>query len=224
MSAPTLTLTFTAADGATEQLTVPYPVVGNPYPNPGIWTGGTVTNTVDELSQLYGCFEPAWKAAPVAAFPHCEPITTPYGPGFAFTCTDSDVAIWDSTCKDVLAQAWEAPGSPDVLGTVCQYTIPMYYPTQTFPSDGWSGTHWELHTTANQAHQIGINTAGGHGTPTAPVWRFSVQSTSSGSTNAQFYGPPIVFNTWHQVVLQAYWTETTKGFMRFYVDGVQYTA
>ena len=54
------------------------------------------------------------------------------------------------------------------------------------------------------------------------MWRFFLQSGSNGTSGSGYYGPAIVLNTWHIVVMQVYWTESGSGYANFYVDGVQY--
>ena len=107
----------------------------------GIWTtGGTVTDTYQVFADLPACFEPAYHAAPITAFTNGDgsgltAITTPYGSGFQVVCTDNNVALWASTDKHILMHG-VSPGN-DILGSVAQWVIPMYYPSQTWPSDGW---------------------------------------------------------------------------------------
>jgi hypothetical protein len=200
-----------ASNGAKGTVSFAAPVVN---PATGIWTGGTVTNTAQFLTDLSSCYEPAFRSAPVTAFPHLQPETTPYGPGFGFTCTDADVAIWSSSDKTVLARV----NDTEHLGTTAQWTFPIYLPSQTFPNTFFCGLLWELHTLANQAHSIQIDTTQ-HGTPTAPWWKVYVQYDSGGNNVHTYYAGPIALNTWHQVVLQAKWAEDSTGFQQWFVDG-----
>jgi hypothetical protein len=88
-----------------------------------ISSDGTQTLNIQQYLDLYGAFLPT-STHPATTNAHAQTLTTPYGPGFSITCTDSDVAIWDNTEKDILLQ----PTAPrngtnsDAVGTIVQYT------------------------------------------------------------------------------------------------------
>ena len=202
--------------------TPPTPPPPPPPPTPSgpqIWTGGTITNTIQTFHDTPAAFVPAWQT-PVTGNAHLTQITTPAGPGFAMTCTDTDVTTWSTQDKAILCQGTQAPSSPDALGTIAQWTTSIFLPAQTFPGVFFSGLLWELHTQATQAHSIQIDTSH-FGTPTAPYWKFYIQNDSGGSNVKTYYSSsPITLGAWHQVVLQAKWSTGTDGFIQWFVDGV----
>jgi hypothetical protein len=210
-----------AADGATSTVTLPAPTITTSTGGPAIWTGGTVTNTIQTFKDTPAAFVPAWQT-PVTGNPHLTQISTPNGPGFSMTCTDSDVAVWSSQDKTILCQGTQAGSSPDALGTIAQWSTSIYLPTQTFPPPFFCGLLWEFHTQANQAHSIQLDTSQ-HGKTTAPWWKFYVQYDSGGNNVKTYYSNgPLALDTWHQVVMQAKWAADTTGFMQWFVDGVCY--
>jgi hypothetical protein len=190
------------------------------------WGGGTVTDSYKVFSDVPAAFEPAYTNNPTAYTngdgSGITAITTPYGSGFQVVCTDANIATWDGTAKDILLHG-HSPGY-DAVGTVGQWTFSFMLPTpQTFDTNFFTGLLWELHTTANQAHSMQLD-SNQHGTGAAPWYKFYYQSDSGGSTVQTIYKNPALcpkplLNVWHQVVLQCYWTSTTNGFMRWYVDG-----
>jgi hypothetical protein len=190
-------------------------------PTPGIWSGGTLTNTWQQFSDLNSVFDPAFVAAPVPNNPvaHLQSMTTPYGPGFSFTCSDTDVAIWNSQAKIINNRV---NNSGDPAGTVVQYTTYINLPSQTFSKTGYTqngwftGDLWEFHTnTTNPSIQVDVTNS-----PIAPTpaWRVMLPTDDNVSWT-DFYGPAITFNTWHQLVVQVYWSNTANGFHRWYIDG-----
>ena len=80
--------------------------------------GGDIAN----LSDLTGVFLPAW-TSPAVANAHFNTMSTPHGPGWTFTCADTDIAIWDSRDKAILAQY-----QPETIGTEVQ--LPCYLGAQ----------------------------------------------------------------------------------------------
>jgi hypothetical protein len=199
----------------------PPPIPTPPAAGPAIWAGGTVTHTIQSFKDTPAAFVPAWQT-PVTGNAHLYQITTPHGPGIGMTCTDADTAIWDSTDKVILAQGTQAPSSPDAENTISQWNTWMYLPSQTFPAAFFSGVLWEVHTQANQAHSAQIDT-NQHGTPTAPYWKFYIQYDAGGNNVHTYYSTtPIALDVWHQVVIQAKWSQGTDGVMQWFVDGVCY--
>jgi hypothetical protein len=192
-----------------------------------LWSGGAINLNVSSYATLQGGgFLPAWTDPVTSGGSGCTTMTTPYGPGFSFTVTDSDVAIWDSTAKDILLQASNtAIGGSDQAGTIVQYTTHLNVPSQTISSSSFvqngyfAGVLFELHTGANQAHGLSVDTSTSNPHHPSPAWRFDVQYDAGGNNIQPYYGPVITYDTWHRIDGQMYWTTTTNGFQRWYVDG-----
>jgi len=78
-----------------------------------------VSGDIANLSDLTGVFSPAW-TSPAVANAHFNTMSTPYGPGWTFTCADTDLAPWDGSTVDVLPQ----PAHADVsLGLVLRRAV-----------------------------------------------------------------------------------------------------
>lgn len=229
-----ITVPIIAADGAKATVALPDPVInasgGNTYPNAGIWTtGGTLTDSYAQFTDLPAAFEPAWKAAPVTAFTNPDgsgltAITTPTGPGFQVVCTDANTTTWDNTCKAILCHG-KTTGA-DAVGTVSQWTFNINLPKQTIPTTGstqngfFSGVVWELHTSATvQPCTLSVDLTNSSPNPNIPKWRAEVRNQVSWP-QLTFFGPPIDWGNWHRFDVQTYWTLSKSGWMRWYYDGV----
>ena len=111
--------------------------------------GGNIAN----LSDLTGVFLPAF-TVPAVANAHFNTMSTPYGPGWTFTCADTDIALWDSRSKAILAQYLY---QPETIGTEVQWTFYLNLPTQTFLPDWFCGVLWEFHTKTSSGHNLQID-------------------------------------------------------------------
>jgi hypothetical protein len=194
-----------------------------------VWSGGKINLNVNNYASLGGGgFLPAYTYPVTTGNSSLATMSTPYGSGFSFTVSDSEVAIWDSTAKAVLLQGTSIAGNgrSDPPGTIVQYTAWINVPSQSFGTgpdvdSGWFlGVLWELHTQANQAHGLSVDTNNTDPHYPTPAWRWDVQYDSGGNNVHSYYGPVITYDTWHRIDAQMYWTQTANGFQRFYVDGV----
>jgi len=226
----TVTVNLAAADGAKSALTLPSPTVvtGNAYPNPGVWTsGGVVTNTWQTLADLNAVFVPAWHGPATSFTTSLAQLTAPSGPGFSFTVTDAEQALWDSSSKVTFAQATHQPGkartgfeTPDLVGTVCQYTFNLLMPKQTFESTWFCCDCIEFPTSNGPLpFALNVDTTNSPQRPT-PVWRPEFRNSTGANGGYDWvYGPPIVFDVWHKMVFQIYWTANTNGYFRMFLNG-----
>lgn len=235
----TITIPIIAADGAQSTVTLPAPTVaaaGNTYPSPGIWTtGGTVTDSYSKFADVAASFEPAYTSKPISAFTNADgsgitAITTPYGPGFQVVCTDTNTAVWSATSKTLLLHG----GQPtDLLGTVAQWEFYVNLPTQVFATggssqNGWfTGLLWELHTITSSGMNLQVDCSDANPFNHAPTLKFERQinlgaglAPDGSPSYDYFYAPtPIQFNHWYKVDVQVYWTPTSNGWVKVYLDG-----
>ena len=110
-----------------------------------------VSANIAKLSDLTGVFMPAW-TSPAVANAHFNTMSTPHGPGWTFTCADTDIAPWDSRSKAILAQY-----HPETIGTEVRWTFYLNLPTQTFLPHWFCGVLWEFHTNSSAGHGLSID-------------------------------------------------------------------
>src|SRR5574337_435474 len=164
---------------------------------------------IANLSDLTGVFLPAW-TSPAVANAHFNTMSTPYGPGWTFTCADTDIATWDSRAKAIIAQY-----QPETIGTEVQWTFYLNLPTQTFLSDWFCGLLWEFHTNRSSGHHLAIDVTS---TP-QPCFRIS-RDTGGGAT--PYYTDPLILNHWYQVIMQVKWSLGPDGYIRWIIDGTKW--
>jgi Ca-dependent carbohydrate-binding module xylan-binding len=202
---------------------------GNPYPNAGVWTtGGTITNTITAWSDIVGAELPSWHGPPLSNFTDLNggsvlSMTTPYGGGWSFTVPATEATPWNNGIDKALflqgTQQSGSPPDPDVEGTVAQWTTYINIPTQSFVNAFFSGWLCGFHTSGQQGHNLMIDVTNSPVHPT-PAWRMQIPIDSGAINTQSWYGPAITFDVWHKIDVQIYWSNTSSGYERWYIDGV----
>jgi len=154
----------------------------------------------------------------VALPPDFQTVSTPYGPGFQFVASDTtDVTLWDSAMKAVLAKAnWIA-----VAEQTQQWDFYVYLPSQQIVTSWNGGVLWEFHSGgANSGNDVTLDNTGRG--PTNPSFRFGVETAGGGSGTDAWTWAPLVFNAWHHFTINVKWSEGSDGFYKLTMDGTQY--
>jgi len=175
-------------------------------PGPTRAAADPVSGDIAHLSDLTGAFSPAW-SSPAVANAHFNTMSTPYGPGWTFTCADTDIAIWDSRSKVIFAQY-----QPETIGTEVRWTFYLNLPTQTFLPDWFCGVLWEFPTKRSSGHSLAIDVTS---TP-QPCFRI-IRDTGGEAT--PYYTDPLILNHWYQVVIEVKWSLGPDGYIRWSIDG-----
>ena len=165
---------------------------------------------IANLSDLTGVFLPAW-TGPAVANAHFNTMSTPYGPGWTFTCADTDIAIWDSRDKAILAQY-----QPETIGTEVQWTFYLNLPTQTFIPYWFCGVLWEFHTKTSSGHNLSIDVT------STPQPCFKIMRDTGGGATPYYYTSALTFNHWYQVIVQVKWSLGSDGYIRWFIDGTKW--
>jgi len=171
-----------------------------------------VSGDIANLSDLTGVFSPAW-TSPAVANAHFNTMSTPHGPGWTFTCADTDIAIWDSTAKAILAQY-----QPETIGTEVQWTFYLNLPTQTFLPHWFCGVLWEFHTKTSSGHNLAIDVT------STPQPCFKILRDTGGGPEGltPYYTDPLILNHWYQVVMEVKWSFGPDGYIRWIIDGTKW--
>ena len=165
---------------------------------------------IANLSDLTAVFSPAF-TSPAVANAHFNTMSTPYGPGWTFTCADTDIAPWDSRSKAILAQYFYQ-NQGETIGTEVQWTFYLNLPTQTFLPDWFSGVLWEFHTKISSGHSLAIDVTS---TP-QPCFKI-IREVEGGWT--PYYTDSLIFNHWYHVMIQVKWSLGPDGYIRWFIDG-----
>jgi hypothetical protein len=168
-----------------------------------------INGNVANLSDLVGVFSPAF-TSPAVANAHFDTMSTPYGPGWTFTCADTDLAVWDSRSKAIIARY-----QPETIGTEVQWTFHLNLPTQTFLPDWFCGVLWEFHTNTSSGHSLAIDVT------SAPQPCFKILEYQ-GASSTPTYTAPLSFNHWYKVVVQVKWSLGSDGYIRWFIDGTKW--
>jgi hypothetical protein len=168
-----------------------------------------VSGDIAHLSDLKGVFSPAW-TSPAVANAHFNTMSTPHGPGWTFTCADTDIAIWNSRSKAILAQHL-----PETIGTEVRWTFYLNLPTQTFLPHYFCGVLWEFHTTRSSGHNLAIDVT----SAPQPCFKF-IRDTGGEAT--PYYTDSLILNHWYQVVIEIKWSLGSDGYIRWFMDGTKW--
>lgn len=136
-------------------------------------------------------------------------VSTIHGPGFKFVVTPASVASWDASLKDHLCMH----PSTNPLGFTERWEWYHYLPSQTLPNEWRSGTIWEFHTNVSSGHNLALDHDYG-------TYRFVVQN-GAGQTYEFLRGPGypnITYNAWTKVVFEIKWSNTTTGYVKWFIN------
>ena len=172
-----------------------------------------ISGDIANLSDLTGVFSPAW-TSPAVANAHFNTMSTPHGPGWTFTCADTDIAPWDSRCKAILANYSDT----GTIGTEVQWTFYLNLPTQTIISQWFCGLLWEFHTLTSSGHNLSLDVTSSAVAP-QPCFKI-MQDTGGGAT--PYYTDPLIFNHWYHVMIQVKWSLGSDGYIRWFIDGTKW--
>jgi Polysaccharide lyase len=168
-----------------------------------------VSGNIANLSDLVAVFSPAW-TSPAVANAHFNTMSTPHGPGWAFTCADTDIATWDSLDKAILARY-----QPETIGTEVRWTFYLNLPTQTFLPHWFCGVLLEFHTNSSAGQGLSIDVTS---TP-RPCFRIV---RDDGGPLTSYYTDPLILNHWYQVVMEVKWSLGPDGYIRWFIDGTKW--
>ena len=168
-----------------------------------------VSGDIANLSDLTGVFSPAW-TSPAVANAHFNTMPTPYGPGWTFTSVDTDIAIWDSSSKAILAQCY-----PETIGTEVRWTFYLNLPTQTFLPHWFCGVLLEFHTNSSAGQGLAIDVT------TTPQPCFKILRDNGGPL-IPYYTDSLILNHWYQVVMEVKWSLGPDGYVRWFIDGTKW--
>ena len=171
-----------------------------------------VSGDIAQLSDLTGVFLPAW-TSPAVANAHFNTMSTPYGPGWTFTCADTDIAIWDSRSKVIFAQY-----HPETIGTEVRWTFYLNLPTQTFLPNWFCGVLLEFPTKTSSGHNLAIDVT------STPQPCFKILRDTGGGPEGltPYYTDPLILNHWYQVVMEVKWSFGPDGYIRWIIDGTKW--
>jgi polysaccharide lyase-like protein len=164
---------------------------------------------IANLSDLTAVFLPAF-TSPAVANAHFNTMSTPYGPGWTFTCADTDIAPWDSQDKAILAQLYQS----GIIGTEVQWTFYLNLPTQKFLPDFFPGLLWEFHTKTSPGHNLQIDVTS---TP-QPCFRIT-RDAGAGAEPDKTYTDSLILDHWYHVMIQVKWSLGSDGYIRWFIDG-----
>lgn len=183
----------------------------NTPPTPPPPAGQSVT----EYSDLTLVFLDHTSIAPAEHLPEFQTVSTPVGPGFAFSISDTtDVTPWDSGMKCVLAKMVNDK-DPVVMNTTQTWNFYVYLPTQEIVTSWNGGVLWEFHTPGNSSgNNICLDNTGRG--PTNPSFRFVHEGSGT------FTWVPLTFNTYHHFTITVRWSTGSDGFYQASMDGVEY--
>jgi hypothetical protein len=181
------------------------------FPHAPAWSAAAdpVSGGIANLSDLTGVFLPAW-TSPAVANAHFNTMSTPHGPGWTFTCADTDIAIWDSRSKAIIAQY-----RPETIGTEVRWTFYLNLPTQTFLPDWFCGVLWEFHTNTSSGHNLAIDVT------STPQPCFKIMRDTAGSATP-YYTDSLILNHWYQVIVEVKWSLGSDGYIRWFIDGTKW--
>lgn len=168
-----------------------------------------LSGNIADLSDLTGVFLPEW-ASPAVTNDHFDTMSTPYGPGWTFTCADTDIATWNSRDKAIIARY-----PPETIGTEVQWTFHFNLPTQTFLPDWFCGLLWEFHTNRTAGHNLQIDVT------STPQPCFKIMRDTA-EVAAPYYTSALTFNHWYKVVVQVKWSLEPDGYIRWIIDGTKW--
>jgi hypothetical protein len=206
----TTTVNLLAADGATSALAVADPVINAPV------------NAISSFSDLLLVFARKTFFNPaVALTPELQIVSTPHGPGWQCAVSDTtDVTLWDSTMKAVLAKVNPSGGKDVVMNTTQQWDAYIYLPSQSIATSWNGGVLMEFHTPGvSSGHTVELDNTG-RGPGGLPSFRFGFQN--SAGANYSYTWAPLAFNTYHHVTIKVRWSLGTDGFYQLSLDGTQY--
>jgi len=171
-----------------------------------------VSGDIANLSDLTGVFSPAW-TSPAVANAHFNTMSTPYGPGWTFTCADTDLAPWDSRSKAILAEH-----QPETIGTEVRWTFYLNLPTQTFLPNWFCGVLLEFPTKTSSGHNLAIDVT------STPQPCFKILRDTGGGPEGltPYYTDPLILNHWYQVVMEVKWSFGPDGYIRWIIDGTKW--
>ena len=171
-----------------------------------------VSGDIAQLSDLTGVFLPAW-TSPAVANAHFNTMSTPHGPGWTFTCADTDIAIWDSRSKVIFAQY-----HPETIGTEVRWTFYLNLPTQTFLPNWFCGVLLEFPTKTSSGHNLAIDVT------STPQPCFKILRDTGGGPEGltPYYTDPLILNHWYQVVIEVKWSFGPDGYIRWIIDGTKW--
>ena len=169
-----------------------------------------VSGNIANLSDLVAVFQPAW-TSPAVANAHFNTMSTPHGPGWTFTCADTDIATWDSRSKAILARY-----QPETIGTEVRWTFFLNLPTQTFLPDWFCGVLWEFHTNTSSGHALAIDVT------STPQPCFRIMRNTGGGEATPYYTDSLILNHWYHVVVEVKWSLGPDGYIRWFIDGTKW--
>jgi hypothetical protein len=140
-------------------------------------------------------------------------MSTPYGPGWTFTCADTDIAIWDSRSKVIFAQY-----RPETIGTEVRWTFFLNLPTQTFLPHWFCGVLLEFPTKRSSGHCLAIDVTS---TP-QPCFKIIRDTGGTGGEAKPYYTDPLILDHWYQVVMEVKWSWGSDGYIRWFIDGTKW--
>ena len=178
-------------------------------PNRTLAAADPVGVNIAQLSDLKGVFLPAW-TSPAVANAHFNTMPTPYGPGWTFTSVDTDIAIWDSSSKAILAQCY-----PETIGTEVRWTFYLNLPTQTFLPHWFCGVLLEFHTQSSAGQGLSIDVT------STPQPCFKILRDNGGPL-IPYYTDSLILNHWYQVVMEVKWSLGPDGYVRWFIDGTKW--
>jgi len=176
------------------------------------------TSTIAQYSDLSLVFARRTYYNPAVALPpDFQTVSTSFGPGFQFVVSDTtDVTLWDSTMKAVLAKV----SNPIAMNTTQQWDFSVYLPSQNVVTSWNGGVLWEFHTPGvSSGHTVELDNTG-RGPGGKPSFRFGYQ-TSAGAHYAYTYAA-LTFDAWHHCTIKVRWSTATDGFYQLSMDGTQY--
>lgn len=179
----------------------------------GGYGGGAPAGTpIHALTDLTAVFRPTW-TSPAATNAHFQTISTPSGPGFDITCTDSDTTPWDANNKAILAQKNDL----NPLGTTETFSFNLFLPSQTLANSWHTGVLWERHTATASGHFLALNSDG-----TFRIGRHTAIGNNYSYVGGGSGGPAVAWDTWIPIVITIKWTQASDGFVRVSIGGTQY--
>jgi|SRR5271165_310794 len=167
---------------------------------------------IANLSDLTAVFQPAF-TRPAVANAHFNTMSTPSGPGWTFTCADTDIAPWNDRAKAILAQY-----VGETIGTEVQWTFYLNLPTQTILSQWFCGLLWEFHTGTSAGHNLSLDVTS---SPVAPQPCFKIMRDTGGGATP-YYTDSLIFNHWYHVMIQVKWSLGSDGYIRWFIDGTKW--
>jgi hypothetical protein len=156
----------------------------------------------------------------VALPPDFQTVSTSFGPGFQFVASDTtDVALWDSAMKAVLAKANPADVA---MNTTQQWDFYVYLPSQEIVTSWNGGVLWEFHTpSTSSGHNIALDNTG-RGPGGAPSFRFEYETVGGANYAYAFNWAALTFNAWHHFTIKVRWSLGSDGFYQAFLDGTGY--